>query len=81
MLGCSLCWQGQTALKMIGFERGVTVQSGLPVPIMTPAHGTAYDIVGKVRSPCSTCLVHKGLVLLPSKTALGSGHGVTRLPM
>jgi 4-hydroxythreonine-4-phosphate dehydrogenase len=38
--------QGQIALKLMGFWRGVTVQGGLPVPITTPAHGTAFDIVG-----------------------------------
>jgi 4-hydroxythreonine-4-phosphate dehydrogenase len=38
--------QGQVAIKLMGFERGVTVQGGLPVPIATPAHGTAFDIVG-----------------------------------
>lgn len=37
--------QGQIALKLMGFSRGVTVQGGLPVPILTPAHGTAFDIV------------------------------------
>ncbi len=39
--------QGQIAMKLMGFERGVTVQGGLPVPICTPAHGTAYDIAGR----------------------------------
>lgn len=39
--------QGQIALKLMGFGRGVTVLAGLPVPIATPAHGTAYDIAGK----------------------------------
>jgi 4-hydroxy-L-threonine phosphate dehydrogenase PdxA len=39
--------QGQIAMKLMGFERGVTVQGGLPMPITTPAHGTAYDIAGK----------------------------------
>lgn len=39
--------QGQIAIKLLGFERGVTVQGGLPIPITTPAHGTAYDIAGK----------------------------------
>ena len=39
--------QGQIAIKLIGFDRGVTVLGGLPVPICTPAHGTAYDIVGQ----------------------------------
>ena len=38
--------QGQIAIKLLGFERGVTVLGGLPVPIATPAHGTAYDIAG-----------------------------------
>ncbi len=28
-------------------ERGVTVPGGLPMPIATPAHGTAYDIAGR----------------------------------
>jgi 4-hydroxythreonine-4-phosphate dehydrogenase len=39
--------QGQVAVKLLGFERGVTVQGGLPVPITTPAHGTAFDITGQ----------------------------------
>lgn len=39
--------QGQIALKLIGFDRGVTYQSGFPIPIVTPAHGTAFDIAGK----------------------------------
>lgn len=38
--------QGQIAMKLMGFERGVTVQGGLPIPITTPAHGTAFDIAG-----------------------------------
>ena len=39
--------QGQVAVKLMGFERGVTVAGGLPAPITTPAHGTAFDIVGQ----------------------------------
>ena len=39
--------QGQIAMKLIGFERGVTLLGGFPFPICTPAHGTAYDIVGQ----------------------------------
>jgi 4-hydroxythreonine-4-phosphate dehydrogenase len=39
--------QGQIAMKLMGFERGVTVHGGLPFPITTPAHGTAYDIAGQ----------------------------------
>lgn len=39
--------QGQIAMKLIGFDRGVTIQGGLPIVIATPAHGTAFDIVGQ----------------------------------
>jgi 4-hydroxythreonine-4-phosphate dehydrogenase len=39
--------QGQVAVKLLGFSRGVTVQGGLPIPITTPAHGTAFDIAGQ----------------------------------
>jgi 4-hydroxy-L-threonine phosphate dehydrogenase PdxA len=39
--------QGQIAMKLLGFDRGVTVPGGLPIPIATPAHGTAYDIAGR----------------------------------
>ena len=39
--------QGQIAMKLLGFDGGVTVQGGLPIPVATPAHGTAFDIAGK----------------------------------
>ncbi|MEY8827231.1 4-hydroxythreonine-4-phosphate dehydrogenase PdxA [Sedimentitalea sp. XS_ASV28] len=39
--------QGQIAIKLMGFERGVTVAGGLPIPVATPAHGTAFDIAGQ----------------------------------
>jgi 4-hydroxythreonine-4-phosphate dehydrogenase len=39
--------QGQIALKLLGFERGVTVGGGLPIVLTTPAHGTAHDIAGR----------------------------------
>ena len=42
--------QGQIAVKLLGFERGVTVAGGLPVPVATPAHGTAFDIAGRGRA-------------------------------
>ena len=41
--------QGQIAIKLLGFHMGVSVHSGLPFPMATPAHGTAFDIVGKKR--------------------------------
>lgn len=47
--------QGQIAMKLIGFDRGVTLIGGLPFWIATPAHGTACDIAGKgVASPGGT---------------------------
>ena len=33
--------------RLRGFNRGVTVTAGLEVVFTTPAHGTAFDIVGK----------------------------------
>ncbi|MCK6263717.1 4-hydroxythreonine-4-phosphate dehydrogenase PdxA [Vibrio sp. ZSDE26] len=39
--------QGAIALKMMGFDRGVTVQGGIPIPIATANHGSAFDIYGK----------------------------------
>ena len=39
--------QGQIAMKLIGFDRGITYQAGFPIPIVTPAHGSAFDIAGK----------------------------------
>lgn len=39
--------QGQVAMKLMGFSEGVTVHGGLPVVVTTPAHGTAFDIVGQ----------------------------------
>jgi len=39
--------QGQIAMKLMGFDRGVTLLGGFPFPICTPAHGTAYEIAGK----------------------------------
>lgn len=46
--------QGQIAMKLLGFDGGVTVQGGLPVVVATPAHGTAFDIVGRnAASPAS----------------------------
>ncbi len=38
--------QGQIAIKLLGFHMGVSVLGGLPIPVATPAHGTAFDIAG-----------------------------------
>jgi 4-hydroxythreonine-4-phosphate dehydrogenase len=42
--------QGQIATKLKGFNRGVTITAGLRTVFTTPAHGTAFDIVGKGRA-------------------------------
>ena len=42
--------QGQIATKLKGFNRGVTVTGGLATVFTTPAHGTAFDIVGQGRA-------------------------------
>jgi 4-hydroxythreonine-4-phosphate dehydrogenase len=39
--------QGQIAMKLMGFQFGVTVAAGFPHAIATPAHGTAFDIAGQ----------------------------------
>src|SRR3546814_13225146 len=39
--------QGQIAMKLIGFDHGVTLHGGLPVPVVTSASGSAFDIAGQ----------------------------------
>ena len=39
--------QGQIATKLLGFNKGVTVTAGLETVFTTPAHGTAFDILGQ----------------------------------
>ena len=39
--------QGQIALKLKGFDEGITIGGGFEIPIVTCGHGTAYDIAGK----------------------------------
>ena len=56
--------QGQIATKLLGFNKGVTVTAGLKTVFTTPAHGTAFDIVGQGKADPG------GL-----EYALGSGRG------
>lgn len=72
--------QGQIALKLMGFERGVGLQGGLPVPVTTPSHGTAFDIVG--RNQANVTAMHSAFDLAcemgsrrPSAAARGSRVG------
>lgn len=39
--------QGQIAMKLKGFDQGVTVMAGLPSPVTTCSHGSAFDIAGQ----------------------------------
>jgi len=58
--------QGQIAMKLMGFDRGVTMLGGLPFPVCTPAHGTAYDIAGRgIANP----LASEEAVLLAARMA------------
>ncbi len=72
--------QGQIALKLKGFDEGVTIAGGLPAPIATCAHGTAYDIAGKGIAKTSafenavkiTCRMASHLVARGDAAAKGS---------
>ena len=65
--------QGQIAIKLLGFSRGVTVQGGLPIPITTPAHGTAYDIAGQGKAN-----VEATWQALRIASRMGSAHRLAR---
>lgn len=49
--------QGQIAMKLMGFDRGVTLIAGYGFPIVTPAHGTAFDIAGQGRADLGATLM------------------------
>lgn len=61
--------QGQIAVKLLGFDRGVTMAGGLSVPVCTPAHGTAFAIVGERK-------VNTGAYENAFSTAVGVGARV-----
>ena len=62
--------QGQIAIKLMGFERGVTIAGGLPIPVATPAHGTAFDIAGKKKANVSATQQAFDLLVRMAKTHL-----------
>jgi 4-hydroxythreonine-4-phosphate dehydrogenase len=69
--------QGQIAMKLLGFERGVTLLGGFPFPICTPAHGSAYDIAGKgVAHPGAT----RNALLLAGRIAASRLDGTAARP-
>jgi 4-hydroxythreonine-4-phosphate dehydrogenase len=43
-------------MKLLGFDRGVTLIAGYDFPIVTPAHGSAYDIAGQGRADLGATL-------------------------
>jgi 4-hydroxythreonine-4-phosphate dehydrogenase len=62
--------QGQIAMKLMSFGRGVTVHYGLPMVVTTTSHGTAYDIVEKgVATPTAL----KNAILMAAR--MGSHNG------
>lgn len=62
--------QGQIAMKLLGFDRGVTLLGGFPFPICTPAHGTAYDIAGRGIANVGAA---RAALLLAARMAAGAG--------
>lgn len=60
--------QGQIAIKLMGFDRGVTVAGGLPIPVATPAHGTAFDIAGQNRANVGATLQAFNLLVRMART-------------
>ena len=73
--------QGQIAMKLMGFDRGVTLLGGFPFPICTPAHGTAYDIAG--RGIASVGATRAALLLaaeMAMRTRGSSGRGDANEP-
>lgn len=61
--------QGQIALKLQGFSQAVTINAGFPMPIGTPAHGTAHDIAGTGAVSDSAFVTAFGIIARQSATA------------
>ncbi|KAF4467978.1 4-hydroxythreonine-4-phosphate dehydrogenase [Fusarium albosuccineum] len=73
--------QGQIAMKLLSFDGGVTVQGGLPIPVATPAHGTAFDIVGKnLASVTSTQNAFNTAVTMAERRILKEWKESLRIP-
>jgi 4-hydroxythreonine-4-phosphate dehydrogenase len=69
--------QGQIAMKLMGFDRGVTLMGGFPFPICTPAHGTAYDIAGHGTANVGAT---RAAVLLAARMAAARGQKQANRP-
>ena len=72
-------YQGQIAMKLLGFDRGVTLLGGFEFPMCTTAHGSAYDIAGKgVANPGATraaILLAANMAPNPACSAAGQRKG------
>ena len=64
--------QGQIAIKLMGFERGVTIAGGLPIPVATPAHGTAFEMVVQKKANVSATQQAFDLLVRMAKTHLAN---------
>jgi 4-hydroxythreonine-4-phosphate dehydrogenase len=71
--------QGQIAMKLLGFDRGVTLIAGYPFPIVTPAHGTAYDIAGQGKADPGATMNAVALGRRLGRMAEGRQAGPARL--
>lgn len=66
--------QGQIAMKLMSFFEGVVYFTGLPFPLTTPAHGTAYEIAGQGKADVGA---NRAAVLLAGRMAKRAGQSVT----
>lgn len=62
--------QGQIAFKLINFSQVVTVYGGIPYPVGTGAHGTAYDIAGRGEAENGAYITAYGIVTQMCKVAM-----------
>jgi 4-hydroxythreonine-4-phosphate dehydrogenase len=65
--------QGQIAMKLLGFFEGVVYFAGLPFPLTTPAHGTAYEIAGQGKANVGA---NRAALLLAGRMAKRAGQSV-----
>jgi 4-hydroxythreonine-4-phosphate dehydrogenase len=65
--------QGQIAMKLMGFDRGVTLIGGFPFPICSAAHGTAYDIAGKGIANLGACRAALSLAIKMANESRAAG--------
>lgn len=72
--------QGQIAMKLLSFDGGVTVQGGLPIPVATPAHGTAFDIVGRNLAAVTSTQNAFDIAVTMAERKICAGDGAGKRP-